>query len=140
MQDIYLVFNVQPANHSCCLSSAFFLIIAVVGAGVSVRGSLPHVTHHGHHHHLHELTVFVMSATLFLSATTFFFPADVLIFLLFLLCLSLIVSLLHLGQHIHLHYFQHVTHTRLTLRRIHSLFLVAGSMVNSSLENTLVHQ
>ena len=75
MQDIYLVFNVQPTNHSCSLSSAF-LIITVVGAGVSVWQSLPHVTHHGHHHHLHELTVFIMSTSFFLPATTFFLPAN----------------------------------------------------------------
>ena len=118
----------------------FFLIIAVVGAGVSVWRSLPNVTHHGHHHHPHELTVFIMSATFFLPATMFFLPANALIFLPFSLCFSLIMSLLHLGHHIHLHYFQHVTHTRLTLLSIHSLFLAGGSMANSSLENTLVRQ
>ena len=87
------------------------LLFFLVGAGVSVWRSLSHVTHHGHHHHLHELTVFIMSTTFFLPVTTFFLPANALIFLPFSLCLSLIMLLLHLGHHIHLHYFQHVTHT-----------------------------
>ena len=118
----------------------FFLIIAVVDADVSVWRSLPHVTHHGHHHHPHELTVFITLATFFLPVTTFFFPMNALIFSPFSLCLSLIMLLLLLGHHIHLHDFQHVPHTRLTLRSIHSLFLVAGSMANSSFENMLVCQ
>ena len=141
MQEIYLVFNVQPTNHSCSLSSAFlFLIITVVSAGVSVWQSLSHVTHHGHHHHLHELTVFITSTMFFLPVTMFFLPANALIFSPFSLCFFLIMLLLHLGHHIHLHYFPHVTHTRLTLQSIHSLFVAAGSMANSSLENTLVRQ
>ena len=117
-----------------------FLIIAVVGAGVSAWRSLAHVTHHGHHHHLHELAVFITLALFILPVTTFFLPANTLIFLPFSLCFSLIMLLLHLGHHIRLHYFQHVTHTRLTLRSIHSFFLVGGSMANSSLENMLVCQ
>ena len=118
----------------------FFFIITVVGAGVSVWRSLPHVSHHGHHHHLHELTVFITSTSFFVPVTTFFLSTNLLIFSLFSLGLSLIVSLLHLGHQIHLHYFQYVTHTRLTLGSIHSLFLACGSMVNSTLENMLVHQ
>ena len=137
MQDIYLVFNALPTNHSCSLSSAF---ITIVGVGISVWRRLPHVTHHGHHHHPHELTVFIMSTLFFLPATTFFLPTNSLILLPFSLGFSLIMMLLHLGHHIHLHYFQHVTHSRLTLGSLHPLFLACGSTPNSGLENTLVCQ
>ena len=58
----------------------------------------------------------------------------------FSLGFSLIVTLLHLGHHIHLHYFQHVTHSRLSFRSLYPLLLACGSMPNSSLENTLVRQ
>ena len=122
-----------------CLS---LLIITIFGAGVSVsvRRRIPHVTHHGHHHHPHELTVFIASTSFFLPATTFFLSANSLILSPFSLRLSLIMTLLHLGHHIHLHYFQHVTHSRVSFRRLYPLLLACGSMPNASLENTLVRQ